>query len=167
MNRAPPKVPFKEQYKAQPKTQPKPQVKRGILPKAISSKVVPKPQVKRGTLPKATPKKRTPKNNTNKQKVAVWTGGPAMWNELHLRALNWDYSKNKDDMQFLRGFGHRLPKFESGCKCKSFYNKYLKSTPPNFAKYFEWTVNLHNAVNKKLGKPIISLETARGVWTTK
>ncbi len=183
MNRAPPKVPFKEQYKTQPKpqvkAQPKPQVKAQpkpqvrALPKpqvkaqpkpqvrAISSKIAPKQQ------PRTQSKKRNLKNNINKQKVAVWTGGPAMWKELHLRTLNWNFSKNNNDIKYLKGFGYRLPKFEAGCKCRSFYNKYLKSTPPTFNKYFEWTVGLHNAVNKKLGKPLISLEVARNIWVTK
>lgn len=107
------------------------------------------------------------KSNNNIQKVALWTGGPAMWDELHRRALNWNYELLKDDKQYLRGFGHRIPKFESGCKCRSFYNTYLKKNPPTIEKYFEWTVNLHNAVNKKLGKPEISLETARNIWTNK
>lgn len=128
----------------------------------------PKVPIRRRSTAKAAPKRNiNPKNNTNKQKVAVWTGGPAMWKELHLRALNWDFSTNKNDLQFLKGFGHRIPKFETGCKCRSFYNKYLKSNPPTFNKYFEWTVELHNAVNKKLRKPTVSLEAARGIWTTK
>jgi len=42
---------------------------------------------------------------------------------------------------------------------------YLESNPPDFNKYFTWTVKLHNAVNKKLGKKTLTQSAALRMWT--
>jgi hypothetical protein len=48
--------------------------------------------------------------------------------------------------------------------CLADYNKYLSANKPMAGKAFSWTVDLHNAVNKKLGYPEVSLEDARARW---
>ena len=35
--------------------------------------------------------------------------------------------------------------------------------PPRFGDYFTWTVEVHNAVSRKLGKPEVTVEQAREV----
>jgi hypothetical protein len=84
-----------------------------------------------------------------------------LWNELHSRAIKFT---GTDDNLFLNTWSAKIPNFEGGCKCRSFYTLWRRQNPPNFAKYFEWTVNLHNAVNTKLRKPTISLEEAHAKW---
>jgi hypothetical protein len=111
------------------------------------------------------PKRSINQNNKNSKEIAQWDGGPGLWKELHLRALNWDPVKNKDDVAFLRRFAYRIPKFETGCRCRSFYNKWKENNPPNYSKYFEWTIDLHNAVNKKLNKSTVTHDVARRYWT--
>jgi hypothetical protein len=85
-----------------------------------------------------------------------------LWSELHTRAL----ARNGiNDSVFLNSFAARIPSFEGGCKCRSFYNNWRRANPPDFNHYFEWTVRLHNAVNFKLNKPHFTLEEARRRWT--
>lgn len=87
-----------------------------------------------------------------------------LWKELHLRALE---NKGENDLKYLIDFSTRIPRFTSGCKCREFWVSYIKKFPPKFGanqEYFKWTVDCHNAVNKKLGKPIYSLEEARELY---
>lgn len=84
-----------------------------------------------------------------------------LWKELHTRAL----VTLTDDSQYLREFANRIPRYTSGCKCKESWVILSKTFPPVFGdKYFEWTVKIHNEVNKKLHKPEITLEEARKLY---
>jgi hypothetical protein len=88
-----------------------------------------------------------------------------LWKELHERALNF---KGKDDTAFLINFGHRIPRYTKGCACKEHWRVILKENPPKFGEeYFEWSVNMHNLVNKKLGKPTYTVEEARKFYEKK
>ncbi len=84
-----------------------------------------------------------------------------LWEELHIRAL----TVKDNDHAYLLQFGQRIPRYTRGCKCKEFWNSYIKLFPPKFGKeYFAWTVHAHNAVNKKLGKPYMTIENARIIY---
>ena len=88
-----------------------------------------------------------------------------LWKELHNRALN---NKGESDIQYLQTFGHRIPRYTSGCKCKEFWTNWLKQHPPIFDQnggYFKWTVEAHNAVNAKLGKKIYTVEEAKSFYS--
>lgn len=81
------------------------------------------------------------------------------WNNLHRRAL----IVKSNDIDFLKQFANNIPRFSPGCSCKDDWLQIVKKNLPRFGKdleYFEWTVFVHNEVNKKLGKPVISVETA-------
>jgi hypothetical protein len=96
---------------------------------------------------------------------AITEKGPLLWKEIHLRALKW---KSGDDTMYLRRITHRLRAISSSCDCVGFYAKWLEDNPPEFGKnfnYFKYTVRLHNAVNKKLGKPTITFATAKKYWS--
>ena len=81
-----------------------------------------------------------------------------LWKELHERALKFN---GKNDRNYLIQFAKRIPRFTKGCKCNEFWNKWVKTNPPTYNKYFEWTVKAHNVVNKKLKKPEFTIEEAR------
>ncbi len=54
-----------------------------------------------------------------------------------------------------------------GCACKRFYAEWKAANPPNYSSpeaFFAWGVNLHNAVNAKLGKQQITIEEAYSIW---
>jgi hypothetical protein len=88
-----------------------------------------------------------------------------LWKELHTRAIN---HKGSEDGIFLSVFGTRIPRYTSGCSCGEFYVSHIKQHPPKFGpnrEYFIWSYEMHNAVNKKLNKPLMSLEDAIKLYT--
>jgi hypothetical protein len=54
-----------------------------------------------------------------------------------------------------------------GCSCKRFYAEWKAANAPDFTSpeaFFAWGVNLHNAVNAKLGKLEITIDEAYSIW---
>ncbi len=95
--------------------------------------------------------------------------GPSLWKELHTNALN---CKNTNDWRFLSAFGRKVKAATvdkaKKCNCASFWDTYVVQHPPTYyppEAYFEWTVNAHNAVNRKLGKREYSVAEARAIWS--
>ena len=86
-----------------------------------------------------------------------------LWKELHNRALKTE----SNDRVYLRQFARRIPRYTTGCKCREFWNQWIKKNPPVYGeKYFEWTVKAHNAVNRKLNKPVYTVEEARAFYSS-
>ena len=87
---------------------------------------------------------------------SVW--GPIKWKELHSRGLCSLSMEHESDWfdAFLRG----LP-----CPdCRRHFEEFLGRSPPVFSDrqaFFEWTVAAHNFVNRRVGKPEITIEAAR------
>jgi hypothetical protein len=54
-----------------------------------------------------------------------------------------------------------------GCSCRKDYAEYKAENPPDFSSptaYWLWGYNLHNWVNRKLGKTELTVEEARAIW---
>lgn len=79
-----------------------------------------------------------------------------IWKELHIRALNF---QGTDDFIYIDKISKNLSKV-SRCNCFSHWKIWISQNPPDFKNYFEWTVKLHNSVNKKLKIREISMEEA-------
>ena len=94
----------------------------------------------------------------------VW--GKYFWTCFHYVALGYPDEPTVSDRQIYRDFystfGHVLP-----CKkCTDNYERHLQELPidsylKNSYTLFEWTVRVHNIVNKELGKPIWNIEYAK------
>ena len=86
--------------------------------------------------------------------------GPDKWHDLHHRARD----HKGDDMPYL----NTLAAWITCGECRQHFRQYLAAQPPRFQDthfdYFAWTVNLHNSVNEKLGKPVISLTDAVDIY---
>lgn len=81
-----------------------------------------------------------------------------LWKELHVRAINW---KGGDDSEWQVAFERRVP-----CgQCKSHWSFFKCKYPPDYARYFAWTVDAHNSVNARLGKEILSQDQAFVIWS--
>jgi len=86
----------------------------------------------------------------------VW--GPLFWHTIHITALGYSneptYSQKRAAKEFFEALAHLIP-----CPlCRSHYETHIQKYPisPHLDKridLFRWTVNLHNEVNKSLGKP--------------
>lgn len=89
---------------------------------------------------------------------------PATWDELHTRALAYTGDPTVEH-QWLADFAQRVP--TRGCVCRSDWARWARQHPADLSStdtYFAWTVEAHNAVNVRLGKPQMSLEAARERW---
>lgn len=92
--------------------------------------------------------------------------GSAKWAELHLYALNKRPSSAIRYL-WLETFTASLP-----CGgCRKHWRALVKERPlPALAtpeEFFAWTVDRHNDVNDKLGYPIITLDAALALWSTR
>ena len=86
------------------------------------------------------------------------TWGPFFWHTMHLVALGYPneptYSEKRAAKEFFESFTHLIP-----CPtCKLHYADHLKEMPitPSLdtrKDLFKWTIDMHNLVNKDLGKP--------------
>jgi hypothetical protein len=85
----------------------------------------------------------------------------ATWKELHTYQPSASPTVNA---QWMLNFMDRLPK--GRCQCRGHWVDYLKKHPPDWSKegWFVWTVQVHNAVNVRLGKAVVSLAEAREMW---
>jgi len=101
----------------------------------------------------------------------VW--GPPFWAAIHLSCLAapkaLDAEREAGFRQFFASLQHVLP-----CKkCRTHMAENLAALPMDasvFAKgrdsLFAWSVALHNRVNAANGKPEMSAEAARALWTS-
>ncbi len=89
--------------------------------------------------------------------------GPHLWFFLHTVSFNFPENpsfKNKTDYNdFYNSLKNMIP-----CElCKTHYIQHLEISPPDLSgrnALVKWTIDLHNKVNKQLGKPIYSYEKA-------
>jgi hypothetical protein len=82
--------------------------------------------------------------------------GQFAWTKLH--------SYTGCDPQWLDIWQYLIPQ---RCDCKDGYQRILAEMPPDYTSpeaFFAWGVNLHNAVNAKLGKQQITIEEALSIW---
>lgn len=86
--------------------------------------------------------------------------GPQLWRELHHWALTTD---RRDAPRWLVRFATRI-----GCgECRREWETLVTEHPPDCSSneaLFAWSVAAHNAVNRRLGKPEMSLEAAEVYW---
>ncbi|GFR89101.1 sulfhydryl oxidase [Elysia marginata] len=90
--------------------------------------------------------------------------GPCGWAWLHTQAINFPEHPTKLDQMamFARfwSFIQTLPCLE----CRIHSTKYAREYPPDFsgsAGFQTWAWRFHNAVNYRLGKPLMSAEEYR------
>jgi hypothetical protein len=58
-----------------------------------------------------------------------------------------------------------IPSYE--CSCRKDYAEYKADNPPDFTSptaYWLWGVQLHNWVNRKLGRAELTIEEAKAIW---
>jgi hypothetical protein len=94
--------------------------------------------------------------------------GPGIWFSIHTLSANAKTPKEKENViKQIRILQENFPCQE----CKTHFGKYLLNHPPeetirdtNEDSLFLWTVNFHNSVNYRLGKPQISYEEAKSIF---
>jgi hypothetical protein len=89
--------------------------------------------------------------------------GKQAWHFIHMVALSYPYMASEETKKkyydFYESLGHTLP-----CgTCAQHYKKKFEANPPrmeNRNELFRWTVDIHNSVNKDIGKNQISYDKA-------
>jgi len=88
--------------------------------------------------------------------------GPAIWRRLHTLALAWDGSKAALE----KAVSLTTNAIPCGA-CKRHWVQLIAEKPPTVEtaeEFFALTVDWHNAVNERIGKPIMQLEDARALY---
>jgi len=78
----------------------------------------------------------------------------SLWREVH--------TKREPTVEWFNDWVRRIPNIQ--CGCLLWLLEYLKSNPERYDDWFVWSWELHNAINTKLGKPLVTLEEARKIW---
>ncbi len=89
--------------------------------------------------------------------------GSQTWHFIHTVALNYPDKPTEEDkkkyLSFFKSIGNTLP-----CElCAENFRKKMKKHPPNLngkEELFNWTVDIHNSVNKENGKKLYTYEDA-------
>jgi hypothetical protein len=97
----------------------------------------------------------------------IW--GPPLWYQMHMKTFNYNpkTSNKKNIIQYFENIKKVLP-----CeKCKKHYENYLISRPIKFYlksrdDLIHWLIDLHNEVNARTGKRILSYKEARSLYET-
>jgi hypothetical protein len=98
---------------------------------------------------------------------AYW--GPCVWASIHLICLGAPEQFSGNQLNY-RKFFESLPYVLPCDACKQHLTEHLEKHPMDAAlaggrdSLFTWSVQLHNAVNRSLGKPEMTVEQARHHW---
>lgn len=98
---------------------------------------------------------------------SVW--GPAIWKTIHFVALAYPTEPTQEDMDTYKTFYLTLGKVLPCQKCRQNFNQHLQDFPiepalQNTNTLFEWTVRVHNSVNRMGGKRLIDVEYAKELY---
>lgn len=98
----------------------------------------------------------------------VW--GRFLWYSIHFIALDYPLKPSDEDRQSYKHFFETLWKVIPCYKCGQNYKRHLEELPLTGSRgdylesrdaLFTWTVELHNIVNRELGKPEMGVDEAR------
>lgn len=93
--------------------------------------------------------------------------GPHLWYYLHNSTLSFPVNPSKEEMEGMREWLLNLPITIPCEKCRFHYKQYLDKHQNDLNeacttrdKLFKFVVDIHNQVNKRNNKPIVSYEEA-------
>lgn len=92
---------------------------------------------------------------------SVW--GPFFWHTIHIVALGYPKSPTYTDKKCAKEFYESLAYLLPCAVCREHYREHITINPINTfldsrTDLIKWTIQIHNAVNRKLGKLEWSLE---------
>lgn len=99
--------------------------------------------------------------------------GQALWLLLHEWARQLPLKRSAEDRAkaegYLMSWRELVLAHSAGCDCGQFLTDFIQHTPVpverGHAAIMSWTIDLHNAVNTKLGKPLFTLAMqSKGRW---
>lgn len=103
-------------------------------------------------------------------KPTIW--GKYMWMSIHLIALGYPNNPSQEDKNAYYTYFNELHKVIPCVACSNNYLQHISDMPltetvlSSRKNLFDWTIDLHNVVNKMLGKEVISKEHAYNIFTS-
>lgn len=99
------------------------------------------------------------RNEEAKQGIQDFNYYRFLWQLLH----TYQYQSEEEAKIWFESWKGKI----SCGSCKAHLEELLKALPTDYSSkegFFKWTVEIHNMVNKKLEKPIVSVEEALLIW---
>ena len=92
---------------------------------------------------------------------SVW--GPFFWHTIHIVALGYSKNPTYTDKKCAKEFYEALAFLLPCSVCREHYKEYVQEKPistflDSRTDLIKWTIQIHNKVNKMLGKPEWTLE---------
>ena len=99
----------------------------------------------------------------------IW--GEHLWNSIHYIALGYPERPTDADKHAYKTFFETLWRFLPCYKCANNYRHHLQELPIDMFmetkdRLFEWTVLLHNIVNRDTGKRTYTVQEAYKIYTS-
>lgn len=97
--------------------------------------------------------------------------GPALWKLWHSRAISFDAAGDTPGADEEKWVNENITAQIPCGSCKQHFRGLWKALQPNFGgpmdrgEYFATTVDIHNRVNERIGKPTLTLEEARALYS--
>ena len=88
--------------------------------------------------------------------------GPTTWKFIHIVATAYPNNPTEEQKQYYKNFFHSIPYIIPCHKCSANFKKNLVELPLTEEIFqsrdylLDWTIDMHNLVNKELGKPVLT-----------
>jgi len=92
---------------------------------------------------------------------------PLLWKQFHIVLFQATYNPHIFDQDALATY---ILRFHERLKCETcvlHYQEQMETNPPPFQHpedLFRWSVDIHNSVNTRLGKPVLKYEQAHAIY---
>jgi len=100
--------------------------------------------------------------------------GPHLWAYLHYSAMNYPTHPSKEQREAMKKWLCCLSATIPCKNCSTHYSKYIEKSKPRLDeicgskdKLFNFLVDIHNKVNQRNGKRVVSYEEAREIYKRK
>jgi len=98
----------------------------------------------------------------------IW--GPDIWNFIHIVTINYPILPSENDKQLINNFFSIISETLPCEKCREHFKLLLNNfQPDNISRetLFKWGVDIHNKVNKRIGKKVLSHEKVKKIYEKK
>ena len=98
---------------------------------------------------------------------SIW--GPPLWRKMHLKTFNYPESpSHKDKINMIKYFNNIANVLQCE-KCRKHYIRELMLNPVtehvhSRKSVIKWLINLHNKVNRRLGKRVLSYKEVYAIY---
>lgn len=104
-----------------------------------------------------------PRPQTELEPISIKLWGPATWHFLHVFSFSYPVEPTGRDKEVAANLLRTVQETLPCASCREHFAKLLAETPPALDSrqaFSRWLVDAHNAVNRRIGKPIVTYEDA-------